>query len=352
MKFLQGSRESFDTYFSSLTSEDKVALISHTDLDGVSSAVFMTLGLRAKGIEPALVRFINITPTMLREVLPDLSSAGITHVIITDLNVDGADSEGFSQCCSQYQTLLIDHHPYVPGDYSGTILKNSSWDCTGYVTAGLVREDINWDRWEWLMHCAIITDHVYTQEDKFSLLEAFEPGISQDNPYDSPIGKKAQLVGMSLYYYVHKERVVYDAILQGDIQTLYAAYKEIDEEVAYWEGKYLLEQEFFEDIGLHFFSFSPKHPVKSIVSGKLSDRSPEEIFVFLIPEDEDYYSVSSRCQSGRVDLGALLKEVTSQLSDATGGGHARAAGARFLKKDLEVFKEKLLLILRRQLALV
>ena len=37
-----------------------------------------------------------------------------------------------------------------------------------------------------------------------------------------------------------------------------------------------------------------------------------------------------------------MKLVTKGLKNATGGGHAAAAGARIMKKDLKKFKENIL----------
>ena len=41
-------------------------------------------------------------------------------------------------------------------------------------------------------------------------------------------------------------------------------------------------------------------------------------------------------------MNKLMKKGVSGLENATGGGHVPAAGGRFMKKDLEKFKENIL----------
>ena len=41
-------------------------------------------------------------------------------------------------------------------------------------------------------------------------------------------------------------------------------------------------------------------------------------------------------------MNLLMKEGIKGLENATGGGHVHASAAKFLKKDLEKFKENLL----------
>jgi len=41
-------------------------------------------------------------------------------------------------------------------------------------------------------------------------------------------------------------------------------------------------------------------------------------------------------------MNKLMKKGTEGLENATGGGHIPAAGGRFMKKDLQKFKENIL----------
>jgi hypothetical protein len=52
--------------------------------------------------------------------------------------------------------------------------------------------------------------------------------------------------------------------------------------------------------------------------------------------------VSAKNQSGNEDMAKLLMKGIEGLEESTAGGHVPAAGARFLKKDLQKFKENIL----------
>ena len=52
--------------------------------------------------------------------------------------------------------------------------------------------------------------------------------------------------------------------------------------------------------------------------------------------------ISARNQSGKIDLDKFLKKGIQGLENAVAGGHAKASGASFMKKDLDTFKKNIL----------
>jgi len=58
--------------------------------------------------------------------------------------------------------------------------------------------------------------------------------------------------------------------------------------------------------------------------------------------NSSFLKISARNQKGKRDMNKLLGESVKGLEEATGGGHPKAAGGTFLKKDLEKFKQNIL----------
>jgi len=54
----------------------------------------------------------------------------------------------------------------------------------------------------------------------------------------------------------------------------------------------------------------------------------------------DYYAMSMRTTSDKVDLVKVIRKSTMSLRKARGGGHAKASGCKVLYKDKEVFLER------------
>jgi nanoRNase/pAp phosphatase (c-di-AMP/oligoRNAs hydrolase) len=80
------------------------------------------------------------------------------------------------------------------------------------------------------------------------------------------------------------------------------------------------------------------------VAAILSVEKKDQTFIFVsdVKDEKDFVKVSSRSQSGKEDLNLLLKKGIQGLKNASAGGHVKASGARFMKKDLEKFKRNIL----------
>ena len=56
---------------------------------------------------------------------------------------------------------------------------------------------------------------------------------------------------------------------------------------------------------------------------------------------EKFYTISLRRQDGKVDCSAFLQNILKNLGGADGGGHAKAAGGHFAKKDMPEIRRRL-----------
>ena len=162
-----------------------------------------------------------------------------------------------------------------------------------------------------------------------------------ENAFDSEPGQIASTIGSGLTYYSSNKRKVYELVLKRDLESLKDAREKVDEVIEEEIAKFKKEGEFYPEKNLYFYSSCPKFNITSIASTLVSKEEPEKTFVFISGQGK-FVGVSAKNQSGKEDMNQLVNKGIEGLKEATAGGHVPAAGARFLKKDLQKFKENIL----------
>jgi len=118
-------------------------------------------------------------------------------------------------------------------------------------------------------------------------------------------------------------------------------YDEVQEEINNVVDNWRNYAEIYENKKLVFLELKTKFAVKSPVSTILGIRNPHYTFI-IMRRKGNFINISFRREDGKVDCGKLAMFATKNLENAGGGGHAPAAGASIMTKDLEKFKEKVL----------
>jgi len=72
IEYLIGKEKDFYDFLDRITKKDKIAIVSHTDLDGITSAIFLNEILKSKGIKPTILEFISYGTGMFEKVYTDL----------------------------------------------------------------------------------------------------------------------------------------------------------------------------------------------------------------------------------------------------------------------------------------
>jgi nanoRNase/pAp phosphatase (c-di-AMP/oligoRNAs hydrolase) len=208
----------------------------------------------------------------------------------------------------------------------------------------LGKEIINLDKWKELVCATMIMEFSYTRDENFEFIKRIYPYITKKDIYNSVPGELSADISSALTYLKGDVKKVYDLILRGNMEELREYRVIIDEETKKYTNKYIKEAEFFPEKNLYFYYTTPELDVSSAVATILSLREKDKTFIFVsdIKGEKGYVKVSSRNQSGNVDLNSLLKKGIERLENATAGGHAKASGARFMKRDIDKFKENLL----------
>jgi len=118
----------------------------------------------------------------------------------------------------------------------------------------------------------------------------------------------------------------------------------VEKDIKESEEKYLRTAEHYPDKGFYFGFLNPEISRVSPIISKISYENPDKIFIMVADSgsNKGFVKLSSRCQSGRIDLGEVLKKCIEGFENSSAGGHARAAAGSFPKKYLEEFKKRLL----------
>ncbi|MCK5604371.1 DHH family phosphoesterase [Candidatus Pacearchaeota archaeon] len=342
MEYLIGNKQTFLDFLNGITKEDKIAILSHNDLDGIASAVFLEKILEKKGFRVELIEFMKIQPNMLKGKADKLNEYGITKVFIADVSCESIDNKNFQILTKDIDTLLIDHHPISPDlENKDHIIKTESHNCAAQLIFELGNEFIDTNEWTWLLCATMFAEFSYTKKENLELIQKFYPDVTEENIATSIPGMNARKIGNALIYFDKDLEHVHRIVLKKDMEELDHAFGIIEEEINKATEDFSRNKEVFEDQKIYWYEFSPKFNIASVIATITSKMMPEYSFL-TITKGETYTKVSSRNQSGNRDMSLLMKKGTSGLENAGGGGHAKASAARFQTKDLEKFKENIL----------
>jgi single-stranded DNA-specific DHH superfamily exonuclease len=340
MEYLLGSKKLFYDFLNKLNKKDKIAVITHIDLDGIASAILIKEILKQKKLKINSFSFINYG-TGVFEKTEKKFKKGINKIIIMDISVD-SDIEGFEKLKKKYDVLVIDHHPFELK--SDNMIKTKSEDCATFAIFEMAKDEFDLKKWEWLICSTMIAEFSYKSKSNLEFIKSHSPDFSLEDVYASKYGEISNKIYSTVIYFKGKEKKVFDMLLKDKMKRINKYSLIIEKEIQKGIEKFKKEAEFYPKRNLYFYYDNPKFSTNSFIATNLSIKDPEKSFVFVhdTQDNPDFVSVSSRNQNGTENMNLLMKKGIEGLEDASGGGHIPAAGAKFLKKDLEKFKENIL----------
>ena len=342
IKYLIGKEKDFYDFLSGITPKDNVAIISHIDLDGITSALLIKEILESKKIKVKTMKFIEYGLGMFVKVLKDFRKKKITKIFMSDIKEE-ADYENFEKLKNEINVFSIDHHP-SENKLKENVLKTNSPDCAAWVIYNLGSKITNLDKWKTLLCATMIAEFSYNDENNFNFLKENFPNLTKENLMDSEPGKLSKTIGSGLIFFKGKIKKVFDLVLKNKEQKLEKYHKIIQEEIQKLIDDFNKKAEFYPENNLYFYYCNPKFSLTSAVATILSLKDTKNTIIIVsdVPKQKGFLKVSSRNQGGSVNLNELMKKGISGLENATAGGHIMASAAKFMKKDLEKFKKNVL----------
>lgn len=346
MKYLLGSKEDFWNFVNSISKEDKVGIITHIDLDGIASAIFLEEILNSKGIKVESFFFLGYKLGMFNKIIPELKKKEITTVFLTDMYADGTDAEGFEKLRNNFDVFVIDHHP-VADKNAKNVIKTPSADCSAYAIFDLGNKVIDKEKWKWLLYSTMISEMSYKDKENMEFLRKEYPNADEESISKTPSGEISKIINGALIYSgsLKKDlKEVYDLVKEKRLDVLEKYNEEVQKEIEFYLDKIEKEAEYYPEKDLYFYYLNPKFNIGSVLGTIFSCEHKDSSVIFVSPVEgnKTLFKVSARNQNRKQDMNELLKKGIQGLKDAVAGGHVPAAGGSFLKEDLNKFKENIL----------
>ena len=340
MNIEAGNEKRVFEFISNLKDTDKIALLSHTDLDGIVSAIVTN-----KVIDSDIVDFLNYTD-LNPETVKNLKRKGVNKIIFTDLYFKS--TEFLKELENFAEILVIDHHPFIT-DWNSertVFIKGEDGYSCSYLCYYLFTKIIGLEKIDWLVACSCISDFCHKKPEKWlrKIMEKYGDNLVYEDDYVRKSGKFWDLqyaLSLAIIYFHFDLKRIYHTIKDdfSNIGDLRKYSKEVQKEVDKEIMKYQKEKISWKDGYLFEINYD-KFRVGSLVANILSNNEKNKTFIIL-REGKRYYHVSVRRQDNGIDTGKFLSKLLDGLEEAAGGGHAEAAGGHFMKKDISEFKKRL-----------
>lgn len=345
IEFEVGDEKKFYDFIGNIDDKDKVALISHTDLDGIAVAKIANEVLDAD-----VIRFVDYSD-LNEDLIKGLKEEGVNKIFMSDLYVKYPEfvkglEKSFERIC------IIDHHTIMDDWNSDKIVflnsGNNNAYCATYLCYYLFSKIKDLEKWDWLATSASISDWTYFENkgwmkkvmekygDKYELLD--DGLIRKDGKFWDLQWK----INLAIIYFKDSGlRKVFDGISEQSIENLgeignYA--NEVEDHINSILERF--EKERQEINGRLFFEFQPKFKIGSIISTITSTKYWGKT-VIIARNEERTFNFSARNQDASENVDALLKRLTSGFEGSDGGGHVKASGGHVRIEDKEEFMRRL-----------
>jgi len=353
IEYLIGSEKEFFDFVERINHKDVVAILTHNDLDGIASAIFLEEILNEKGIKVGFLEFLGYKKNMFEDFLKKAISKKISKVFVLDIGADNSDLSEFEKLRNNFDVFLIDHHP-IGSDLKNkkNIIKTSCPDCTSFVIYNfaikLFGEEFK-EKWRWLVCCSLIADYAFKKKENLDFIKESCPNedIENKNIFHSGFGLIENQISNTIIYFKSLGKglkKIHDLIKLKNLEEIKKYSGEVKDEISKYVGLFRKEAEFFPEKNLYFCYFNPKFNIVSQVVTILSDEKKDAVFIGVseLTDDRNLLKISARNQSKKQNMNLLIKKGIGRLKNASGGGHIPAAAGTIMKKDFDKFKENLL----------
>ena len=346
MELIYGNEERAIDFLKKITEKDRVAIFSHTDVDGFVAGRVMNETIPAE-----VIQFLDYSPQLIANLIPIIKEKKIQKVIFTDLNLEQnkADVKKLAEIA---EILIIDHHEYSEDLNSERVIfiKTPSTTCASYTTYVLLTKTHNThlEKLDWLVGSAVIADYTFESHQEFikKIEEKYHfanQAKTNSQAFQSDLGKIAIIINNATIYFDDKTSEFYSLFKKinamKDISFVDEYANTVQKEIDRVVDNFVKFHEAKND--LFYYQAAVNYGITSAISTILSGRYPKNTIIFLADYGQKMIKISARRQDGKVNLPQLLGTCMDGLKETTFGGHFKAAGGSFLKKDLEKFKKRL-----------
>jgi single-stranded DNA-specific DHH superfamily exonuclease len=337
IKWVVGNEKRFADFIANLNGKDKIALLSHTDLDGVASAKIVY-----EVIKPDFVMFVNYDE-LNDKLIDELKKNKVNKIIMCDLYINELRKDFAEKLKKFNNVLIIDHHPFFFDFNNEKIMFfNADGYCAAYLCYSLFSKIEDLENYDWLVACACISDYSYKKNEEW-MKEVFEKygdefkGGIAEGIKDGKIIELTWKIVRALIYFGSDIRNVFD-IIDGRIESVEGLEKysnDVQKEINDALEKFEKEKIEIKDGYLWDFVKS-RFYIKSLVANYISLKYFDKT-ILILEDNGRICNVSGRRQDRGDDMNKLLKKLIEGFENASAGGHIPASGGYFPVEYKEEF---------------
>ncbi|MEK6792689.1 MAG: DHH family phosphoesterase [Nanoarchaeota archaeon] len=348
MQDFERHNKNFFSFVDKIGPNEKVGILTHSNcVDGMISAVFLIEILKRKlpNMPAPHVGFIPYKLGILDEYEEIFNLDGIKKVFILDANVDMNQLEETERFFDKFDVMFIDHHPLNPKlRVTEKMIKTHSDDCTSLVLYKLGEKLLEEKEWVELACIAAISEFSFNNDENLKFIQKHY-SFDREDYQEEEIFYKVLKLNSLITYYIKDSRKAYEIILNKDYDEIDRVNKEISQEFDRCMKDFEENAERYFNNLLYFYFFKSKFSIGSRLSTTVSVKHKESTIIMLSDiEGTNLIKVSGRSNSKELnyDLGDMIRAGINGLDKAIGGGHPRAVGGSFLKKDIDKFKQNII----------
>jgi len=333
------TQEQAKEFLNNIKENERIAIITHEDLDGFASGILLYDFCKQKKADVG-VFILRIGKNSLK----NFELKNKDKIIITDL-AQNIIAEGI-EILKNKKVLYTDHHKEDKGvKIPESILElrtlNKGYIPSSHTIFELTKQE-NKEK-QWLAVAGVLGDEGDAYKENHKFINDF---LNKESLKLKDYKENVTLKISNLIVYFKSKQIIKKAfnILRKinswkDLKQIEKYSKEIELEIKKVLKDFKSNNEKIGEI-IYFQMPKTKFSVKEIIINKLRRENPHELFVFL-KKDEEKTIISTRHQSKKTSMYALLDKITGKFRWRSFGGYEAAAGATILTKDLEKFKQNL-----------
>ncbi|MFT7616168.1 MAG: single-stranded DNA-specific DHH superfamily exonuclease [Candidatus Woesearchaeota archaeon] len=357
-----------EAYLQNIEKSEKICLLYDDDADGMCAGVVTHTALTKLGFEDIVTHSKCPENNLFSEEFNSrMQKNKIKAVICVDfepVNWQFATQEELSKL--PFDLIIIDHHHNQTEIYDGINAKSQKdiifihpqntgeCDTPGqYCTAKFAFDVfscfLNLDDITWKILPGMIGDMAIIKWPEYIKFQAEADGHMMDEGkkevFMSPYGEFSTSTGIAsgknfllfedMFEVLLHAKSIDEALEQSPDFTV--------EESAFYDYFENFKEKgiYFKDINTYFIEIKSEYSMCSPLSSITSYVADEFNFIFYQKTDTNHYLISLRSQHGNYHLGQIIREICKEVGDATGGGHAQAAGARCTAEKLDEILAKI-----------
>ncbi|MSS74422.1 hypothetical protein EXS72_02160 [Candidatus Pacearchaeota archaeon] len=354
MNNFDNQQELFFDFIKNINSNEQIGIITHAKCnDGMISAILLNGILKNK--IPSLLKpklfFRNYGETIFEGLTKILKSENIKKVFVLDLGITRETVSQFKQFCDDFEVFYIDHHPSDESLlFVKNIIKTESADCTALTIYRLGENILNEKNYCELVCAAAVSEFSYQKIDNLKFLQKYYPSLNVENIKLSRPFEMADALGSVNLYYRDNPPKAYELVSNLQFLEIEKIHNLVSAEIEkhlenFKDTESYFENQKIDEPQLFFYECNSIFSINSKLSTILSTKFTNSIIIILSNSDSDssLKTVSARSQIEPLpfSMSDLLKAGIAGLEKSVAGGHVRASGGSFLRKDLEIFKEQI-----------